>query len=240
MSSSPKMTPLRAAVKQSLSKILELEPFTVICDWLSFRTDTVYRLYPLPVPPGMTMEQFLFKRHPIRGFLYLIVWRKLLQRPCEAVYKAHMNMIWWFKIRFVSKYKYNIVHTRLKPGYYDKDYILLHANFSIMMNYVEEELKIDGKTPLESIDEVICLNSHIALDPLNPMCILRELYVWWTIDRVKRQLVEENRDFGNPFIEEKYNVTYSPATEFSCYTMFYNEDTAMLNKLIGIRASLWT
>jgi hypothetical protein len=37
-------------------------------------------------------------------------------------------------------HRYNIVHTRLKPGYYDNDIRMLYANFNLLVEYVEIEL----------------------------------------------------------------------------------------------------
>lgn len=42
-------------------------------------------------------------------------------------------------IRYRTYDKYHIVKTDLEPAYYDKDTILLHVNFSILVDYVEIE-----------------------------------------------------------------------------------------------------
>lgn len=47
---------------------------------------------------------------------------------------------WWLNYRFNPKHKYTIVNTGLKPGYYDKDWIMLNACFAILVDFVEEEL----------------------------------------------------------------------------------------------------
>jgi len=42
-------------------------------------------------------------------------------------------------VRYRTYDKYHIVHTDLEPAYYDKDTLLLHANFSILAQFVEVE-----------------------------------------------------------------------------------------------------
>ena len=47
---------------------------------------------------------------------------------------------WWLKYRFHPSHRYTIIDTRLKPGYYDRDWILLNASFAILCDFVEKEL----------------------------------------------------------------------------------------------------
>lgn len=51
----------------------------------------------------------------------------------------------WFKrfersIAYRSYDRYNVIKTDLAPGYYDKDVLLLHACFTLLVDYVEIEL----------------------------------------------------------------------------------------------------
>ena len=47
---------------------------------------------------------------------------------------------YWFIYRFHPKHRYHVVDTGLAPGYYDKDYLILHSVFNILKEYVEVEL----------------------------------------------------------------------------------------------------
>jgi hypothetical protein len=47
------------------------------------------------------------------------------------------DVIWWVRHRTTDVY--HKVDTKLKPGYYDKDTLMLHANFSLLVDYVETE-----------------------------------------------------------------------------------------------------
>lgn len=50
----------------------------------------------------------------------------------------YSDFVCWIRHRTWDKY--HIVKTDLEPGYYDKDEIMLHANFSLLVDYVENEL----------------------------------------------------------------------------------------------------
>lgn len=47
---------------------------------------------------------------------------------------------WWLYHRFHPKHRYNLVHTGLKPGYYDKDWLMFNACFNLLKDYVEGEM----------------------------------------------------------------------------------------------------
>lgn len=49
------------------------------------------------------------------------------------------NGLYWFKYRFQNKHKYHLIDTKLKPGYYDIDFRLLHGVMSLVVDYVERE-----------------------------------------------------------------------------------------------------
>jgi hypothetical protein len=54
-----------------------------------------------------------------------------------------IRRLWKDKVYYPIRYriidKYHIVKTDLKPNYYDKDTIMLHACFSLLVDYVEKE-----------------------------------------------------------------------------------------------------
>ena len=75
----------------------------------------------------MPVRYFLLKTVP-STFSVLI--EKFITDPWTNV---RQKLIWTFIDR------YHVVKTGLKPGYYDKDQIMLHACFSLLVDYVEKE-----------------------------------------------------------------------------------------------------
>jgi len=77
---------------------------------------------------------------------------------------------WWFLHRFHPKYRYHIIKTGLKPGYYDSDSRILRACFGELNNFVENCAdKIDWRS---SSDE------HFQA-----YCTMKELWYWWNCMR---------------------------------------------------------
>lgn len=48
------------------------------------------------------------------------------------------DLKWWFLHR--TTHKHHVVDSRLKPGYYDSDWLMLNANFAILCDFIEKEL----------------------------------------------------------------------------------------------------
>lgn len=74
-------------------------------------------------------------------------WWKLTIWPIYSVGSAVRNGIWWFRYRIDPNHRYHVIHTHLKPNYYDIDYLMLHGMFSLLRRYVEDEH--DGVDALE-------------------------------------------------------------------------------------------
>lgn len=53
-------------------------------------------------------------------------------------FKQIEKIKWWILHR--TTHKHHIVDSRLKPGYYDSDWLMLNANFAILCDFVEKEL----------------------------------------------------------------------------------------------------
>lgn len=60
-----------------------------------------------------------------RTFIYPIKWK----------YEGITN---WMRYRTIDRY--NVVKTGLEPGYYERDTLILHANFNLLVSYVETAL----------------------------------------------------------------------------------------------------
>lgn len=73
------------------------------------------------------------KEAPIRFFIThgipIKTWWRIKHRVRDGIY--------WVKYRTV--HKYHIVDSGLQPGYYDISEVMLHANFNMLVEYVENE-----------------------------------------------------------------------------------------------------
>lgn len=77
--------------------------------------------------------EFRFKKEaPIRYFLTqklpFVSWKRVSWKYAEVTR--------WIRYRLV---RYHVVHTGLKPGYYEIDTKMLHANFQLLVDFVEVE-----------------------------------------------------------------------------------------------------
>jgi len=106
-------------------------------------------------------------------------------------------------IRFGYFEKMHLINTGLKPNYYDKDTLLLHANFSLLKDFVEIEkawmeaiLNKDYKRPWWKLNSrfrnreygIEYLDWEITLDngtdegnkpQAEAARVVKELYLWW-------------------------------------------------------------
>jgi hypothetical protein len=180
--------------------------------------------------------------------------------------KHESRLRWWIKHRLLSPkylwqdlwwgflhrtfYRYNIIRIKtLKPGYYDVDHRMLHANFQLLVDYVEREKPfdhIDWDTDEES--------RHVASE-------IRELYDWWKNKYPKRLLAYETipdeecpdlmeiwRKTGvvsspeqNENMREKYpNYYRTLETSWEQEKRWDKEEEDNLIRLMKIRQYLWT
>lgn len=138
--------------------------------------------------------------------------------------------------------KYLKIHTLEKGQWYDKDCILLHAAFQILVDFVEKE------RPAEIVewqhDE---LHRHAWSE-------ISQLYHWWKKEHPNRH--DPLDDVTGPSLEELFdseeNVIVFPEREK--YPEYYaamdkstelenewhEEDQRNLHRLIDIRPFLWT
>lgn len=95
----------------------------------------------------------------------------------------------WIRYRTTEKYNCVNMSKTLKPGYYDIDTRILHANFTLLCSYVEKEMDI--------IDWNDCDESkHIKKE-------IDELYFWW-------KHVYPKYDENNPLFASDVKCTYKP------------------------------
>src|ERR1700733_10296632 len=66
------------------------------------------------------------KNHPIAYFILHDCYYSLSSMKRRYI----KDSIWWLRYRLQKKHKYHLIDTKLEPGYYDTDSILLHGCFS--------------------------------------------------------------------------------------------------------------
>lgn len=172
-----------------------------------------------------------------------------------------------FRYRFVPRYQYHLVRTGLKPGYYDQDYRLLHANFALLVDYVDEVHGIFGedKAPEDYFDERV-KDLRETPDPFAPdgLCAGQadsedeavKLYRWWKFERPANH---ERLDkwcqtlFGGQWeswVDEQGHhccgIRTPPDTSMGTQHEYWDyerqlgvDDQRNLHRLIDIRRSLW-
>ena len=126
----------------------------------------------------------------------------------------------------------------LGSEYIDKDEVMLHACFQLLVDYVTKEWKsgkskyfggyFDLKKAKQDLQNLGYDKKHIAME-IKSMVEhnkntkeIWDLYNWWVNVRLKR----DPSDMGK--WDEKGNFLYDL------------EDNAMLNRLIKVRQTLWT
>ena len=181
------------------------------------------------------------------------VWRvgyRLREWQYEILYRVHPG------------HQYHLVRTGLKPGYYDADYLMLHACFALLCRYVEDEN--DG---LEAIErwgaELMTEPDTNAPEGLQASQGAREseaaaLYRWWKEKR-PADIAERGRLvshlYGRPYSlkkDENGMSVYSTDQEWTeedgalrkvlweLEETIDREEQEMLHRLIDIRGGLWT
>jgi len=133
--------------------------------------EKIARRFILPPHPPLAMawdgwrkrESRLKSSFPIRFFIWETlpdIWNYKIRSPINRARN-------W--VRFRTWDRYHIVDTGLEPNYYDPDHRMLHANFQILVDYVEIELAAmnlamgDGDDLLENMSTNWKLNKFRKL-----------------------------------------------------------------------------
>lgn len=133
--------------------------------------------------------------------------------------KYHWKEIkYWFLYRFNPKYyRYWMVKpSTLSINYHDADTLLVHSSFQVISDFYEDVM-FYGST-----DWGYCENHR------NVIKLIKEVYVWWNIDRIKLEKQIESLYDSND---------YDKITELENY--LFDKDTTMLCEIIKHRAYLW-
>lgn len=188
-------------------------------------------------------------------------WHKLTIQPIYAVGSRVRDAIRWVRYRVDPNHRYHLIHTRLSPGYYDIDTLMLNGMFSLLRRYVEEEH--EGVEALEKWGHELTDEEDHFLKDANQRQANKELeavalYRWWVdeLPAMKRRQSElmgslygGGRSFfvdaGDGLVEWKMK----PFTESEkalhielrgLEERIERDETEMLHRLVDIRGGLWT
>lgn len=206
-------------------------------------------------------DEMLSRRAPLRYYL---------QHDLPMVVRLQgkkLNDLWW-KVRHRTTDRYHVVNTGLKPGYYETNDRLLHASFTLLVEYVE--IGLASRNYDSNIKNPILRGlEHLDWEINDPQCagpqaedakVVKDLYLWWTVERPERldcwsapEIWGDGKDE-----DEKPKSIFRRRRRFSLSTKqpqhkidggsmamalesFYSEqDTSMLIRLAEIRGSLWS
>ena len=135
----------------------------------------------------------------------------------------------------MSRKKYNVIKIQsLGPKWHDRDTVLLHAAFQILVDFVE------GEKPFAIINWTSDKEHKRARREI------AKLYCWWKRIRPARQEAEFNGEipgrFGNPNASAKDCAAWKKycAESYRLENIWEDEDNRMLCRLVRIRKWLWT
>lgn len=170
-----------------------------------------------------------------------------MKKLLHSIVDIFRSIKWWFLYRTFNKF--HIIDTGLKPGYYDKDQLMLNAMFSLLVDYVEYELawmsyacssedtkvkpnKSNGRElGLKYLCEEPDQSTHSIRIVSDEDREIRDLYIWWKDVRPHRDSVV--RAINSKKSRRRLQSHYKDE-------LFYNEDTRMMVRLARVRGSMWT
>lgn len=157
------------------------------------------------------------------------------------------DVVSWIRLRTWDKQHVIKIKT-LKPAWWDKDEVLLHAMFQILSNFIELE------RPDKTVDWTSSEQDAIAWKEI------QFLYNWWNKDRPLRESQDPLNDFEYPKLKSVETeiacargiewIFKSPEHEKEWHQkckeshkwekQCREEETEMMHRLIKIRDFLWT
>ena len=135
----------------------------------------VYKATPkiAPMREFKDVDDYNKKHHPIQFFLKDTI-------PDWFSYKKFYirEKYWQVLHRIHPKYRYHIINTELKPGYYDITELMIQVNFKFLERYVVKE---------DCFNKIVwygdgCEREFVASE-------LQDLFFWWKKVRPKRDFL---------------------------------------------------
>jgi hypothetical protein len=141
------------------------------------------------------------------------------------------NDIYWY-VRWRTWDRYHIINMGLKPGYYDKDYLMLHACFNLLVQFIERE----KGGPQKLLEERLEWKNELS-ESKKKLGNLEEDVIWTLYEirivEYKIKEIDELISLWDWWIDRSLRYHVDIVNQ-------YEEDQAMLHRLITIRDYLWT
>lgn len=157
----------------------------------------------------LNVSEPLFERYYHRRWYRFVtrVWNNCVHEP-------------WYRLKCRLWHRFNVIYiSTLTPTWHDRDEVLLHAAFQILVDFVDREKPFDRFNVPESPSK-----AHWGE-------ILR-LYAWWTVERPARK---------NPFDQPGLKWTRAQLKVAErIEQQDGDEDQEMLVRLVLVRKMLWT
>lgn len=128
---------------------------------------------------------------------------------------------WWVMHRTFKRFD-RIYIKSLSPGYHDKDDMMLHGCFQLLVDWVEREKGIEWWDP-------------DGLDQKDAVAQLKRLYEWWKTLRPQRYIEPPTSALltSDGTASEVDNTVYIE-------NVWEKEDQEQLERLVRLRTHLWT
>lgn len=151
-----------------------------------------------------------------------------------------------FKYWVQSKFRKRLKIDTLNAQYHDAMEELLHVNFQVLVDFIEDEAEYIKRIDWSATEE----HAKAYVD-------MMDLYDWWTIGRPNRIDPMDDPDLIHPPMEFKelpngwYEWLHYDETKYPEYDLalkesmrldqaWWEEDQRNLHRLIDIRSFLWT
>lgn len=135
------------------------------------------------------------------------------------------DLFYYLKCKFFHPYN-RVTAKDIPPTWIDRDQLMLHVNFQILVDYVEKE------EALKVIDWDWCEDKKLIKNEIE------SLYKWWKVDRqAKIDDIRKRYDveyIKSGFSDKSYNILKEEDE------IYYVDDTEHLIRLMKIRNQLWT
>jgi hypothetical protein len=248
---------LKKSIEELEGKVPKLSLWDRFVAWLkvpeTYNNSTVVMTtvgrFSISIKAWVDWDKQMKKKYPVRYFL-----TDTLPDLWETFGRKTKDKIWWVRYRTINR-NHVIKIRSLEPGWMDRDERMLHANFQILVDYVEIELaRNEYKTPSVGKRDREKGLAHLDWEINDDACKRgpsptqseaakekKSLYLWWVDYRLGREDA-----WSHPAIW-KDNDPEDDATSDECNAqaiymeeLHAAEDQRMLERLIAIRTTLWS
>lgn len=135
-------------------------------------------------------EEKIKKNYPVRYFIVeqFVPWIKFKFRIFVQ------DPIYWLKCHLITKHKYHLIDIRgpkndpesYRYGWIDADKKLVLSAFTILNDFVEDEMQHSYCPSEEEVEENISL-----LNQRNSYLEIKAIYYWWNIERKRQEVIHD-------------------------------------------------